>query len=457
MQKKFLYSTMTILLLSVCAWGQDVASHDVDSSYEEAHHLAYNGKHSQAQNLAFILLEKDSQNTKARALLARTYSWSGQYDKARSIFNILTSKDKNNRDIWILAVKNELYANNNATAFGLANKAISYLKNDTELERLREMAGKRIDNQEYSLLSWIDIKSEVNARIVTKPKKSNKENKTLAKSPIEVGVVKEASETPDKEASETPGKEAQKKEMVLNNRIAIRNSVTVFDQRYDPMVFSTIEYKRKTLAGFLLPRINYGNRNGIQGLQYDIDFYPKFSKRFYAYLNYGYSNASIYPNHKLGGDLYVNLPGAMEFSAGGRYLSLDTRDVTIITNSLGHYSGNYYFSLRSNLVPKEDNLLQISGNLLIRKYLKDADNYFSFNIGMGYSPELRQLVSGDELLAETLLYIESQRMSLQYQFTGKQNPNVYSASIGVARRELSFASGSFIWSVSAGLAYQVRF
>ena len=142
----------------------------------------------------------------------------------------------------------------------------------------------------------------------------------------------------------------------------------------------------------------------------------------------------------------------MEFSAGGRYISLDTRDVTMITNSLGHYRGNYYFSLRSNLVPTDDDLIQFSGNLLIRKYLKDADNFLSFNVGMGYSPELRQLVSGDELLAETLLYIESQRMSFQYQFTGKQNPNVYSASVGVARRELSFQAGSFIWSVSAGLA-----
>ncbi len=449
MQKKSIHSTIIMLLLSLCAWSQDIAYNDVDLSYVEAHNLAYNGNHNQAQNIALGLLKKNPQNTKARTLVARTYSWSRQYDKARSEFNILTSGDKNNRDIWILAVKNELYAHNNATALGLANKALIYLKNDIELVRLGKMAQERIENQDYPQKSWIANPSMLFTRKKSKPSKSKKEEESIVNSTPEAVEKKEAAQVPEIKED--------KKENVLNNRIAIRNSFTVFDQRYDPMVFSTIEFRRQTLAGSLLPRINYSNRNGAHGLQYDLDFYPKFSKRFYAYLNYGYSNSSIYPNHKVGGDLYINLPGAIEFSAGGRFISLDTSDVTMITNSLGHYRGNYYFSLRSNLIPKEDNLMQFSGNLLIRKYLKDADNFLSFNIGMGYSPELRQLISGDELLAETLLYIESQRMSFQYQFTGKQNPNVYSASLGVARRELSFESGSFVWSVSAGLAYQVKF
>ena len=448
MRKKFIHNTLIILMLSAYSWGQDVAYNDIDISYAEAHDLAYNGKHSQAQNVALGILKQNPQNTKARTLVARTYSWFGQYDKARREFNVLTSEDKNNQDIWILAVKNELYAQNNATALGLANKAIRYIKTNKELERLREMALDRIENQDYDKKSWMDNSSTV----------TGTKNSTFTKKKTSKTAKKSTEDTvAQKEENEVPKKKDEATKEVLNNRLAIRNSFTVFDQRYEPIVFSTIEFKRQTLAGSLLPRINYSNRNGEHGIQYDLDFYPKFSKRFYAYVNYGYSNAAIYPNHKVGGDLYVNLPGAFEFSAGGRYISLDTRDITMITNSFGHYRGNYYFSLRSNLAPKPNNLLQLSGNLLIRKYLKDADNFLSFNIGMGYSPELRQLISGDELLAETLLYIESQRMSFQYQFTGKQNPNIYSASVGIARQELAFQSGNFIWSVSAGLAYQVKF
>jgi len=76
---------------------------------------------------------------------------------------------------------------------------------------------------------------------------------------------------------------------------------------------------------------------------------------------------------------------------------------------------------------------------------------------MGYSPELRQLRNGDQLLAETLLYIESQRISLQYQFTGKKNPNIYRADLGVMRQELIFDSGKYFWAVSAGITYQIKF
>ena len=169
------------------------------------------------------------------------------------------------------------------------------------------------------------------------------------------------------------------------------------------------------------------------------------------------SNASIYPKHKFGGDLYANLPGAFEFSAGGRYISYDNTNVSVITNSLGHYRGNYYFSLRSYITPMPDNLTRFSGNLLVRKYLKDAENYLGLNVGMGYSPELRQLTSGDELLAETLLYVESQRLSLEYQFTGKNNPNIYRANLGATRQELAFASGQFFYGVSAGITYEVKF
>ena len=445
MRIKNIHSILIFLCLSMYTWGQDVAYNDVDDTYAQAYELAYDGKNEQAQTIALGILNKDPDNIEVRTLIARTYSWSAQYEKARREFNKLTSLVKDNRDIWILAVKNELYANNSATAIGLANKALAHIPNDVELERLGEMARNRIASQEYPAKSWIDNSSSIPTKEIVETSKKKAEarvaNKPDSQTKIEETVEKKEDEEKD----------------VLNNRVAIRNSFTVFDQRYDPMVFSTIEFKRQTLAGSILPRINYSNRNGEQGLQYDLDFYPKFSKRFYAYLNYGYSNASIYPNHKVGGDLYVNLPGAIEFSAGGRFISLDSGDITAITNSIGHYRGNYYFSLRSNVIPKDDNLIQFSGSLLVRRYLKDAENFLSLNIGFGYSPELRQLVSGAELLAETVLFIESQRMSVQYQFTGKQNPNVYSASVGVSRQELSFQSGSFIWAVSAGLAYQVRF
>ncbi len=361
MGHKHTYLIICLLLSYFIGNTQDLAFNTVKGAgFEKAREQALNGNHTLAKDLLVQVVSRHPDNFEARSLLASTYSWEGQYDKARETLNILTSQEKNNRDIWIASIKNELYAKNGATALGLSNKALGYLQTDKEIERLREIALQQIAQIEYPESGWFDETTEFKV----KEKESDQAD-------IEAIVPT----TPvDKE--------------VLNNRLAFANAYTVFDQRYEPIIASSISYKRQTLAGSIIPRINYNNRRQISGMQYELDFYPKFSKRFYAYLNYGFSKASIYPNHKVGGDLYANLPGAMELSAGGRYINFETKNVSVITNSLGHYRGNYYFSLRSYITPLPDNLTRVSGNLLVRKYMKDAENFMGLNVGMGYSPEL---------------------------------------------------------------------
>jgi len=448
MSLKHTYSTLIFGLLFFWGSAQDLAYDDTkETLYMNAYKLASQGKHGSAKELLIQFLAKNPDNPEARSLLARTYSWNGKYDKARSEFNTITSIERNNRDIWISAIKNELYAKQEATALGLANKALVYLKKDSEVERLKKIAIDRIKNKEFPELAWYNQESSLKTAKASKTKKAKK---TIPKEKDDIIDNEEESENPI--VRKTPVyKEIQ------NNRVAINNSFTIFDQRYDPMVYSSISFKRQTLAGSIIPRINYSNRLGKHGVQYDLDFYPKFSKRLYAYLNYGYSTSSIYPSHKVGGDLYANLPGAIEFSAGGRLIKTQTQNISVVTNSLGYYKGNYYFSLRSYITPRPDKLTRFSGNFLVRKYLKDADNYMGVIIGMGISPELRQLTSEGNLLAETFLYIESQRLRFEYQFTGKNPLNIYRANLGVARQELAFDSGNFFYGVSAGLTYQVKF
>ncbi|MFC4096797.1 YaiO family outer membrane beta-barrel protein [Euzebyella saccharophila] len=441
------YIILFCLLTLNWSVAQDLAFNNaIQDSYDEAYELAYKGEHGKAKALLISFLEKQPNHADARTLLANTYSWDRQYDAARREYNTVTTNNRNHKAAWIGAIKNELYAKNESIALGLANKALSYLDKENEIERLKLISKSRVESKEYSENGWYNLESAISS----KNKKSLKEAKEKIIEEEDEGGKEE--EQVASSIIKTPVEKDK-----FNNRIDIRNAVTVFDQRYDPMIYTSISYRRQTMAGALIPRLNYSNRLGKNGIQYDLDFYPKFSKRFYAYLNYGYSNSSIYPEHKFGGDLYVNLPGAIEFSAGGRHITFESGDVNVITNSLGHYRGNYYFSLRSYITPKPDNLTRFAGNLLVRKYLKDAENFFGVNVGMGYSPELRQIISGDELLAETLLYVESQRLSLEYQFTGKNNQNAYRANLGATRQELAFAAGKFFYGISAGITYQVKF
>jgi len=147
MLQKKLHSILFFGFFCIFGSGQDVAYNDVnEASYKKAHDLAYEGNHRPAKDILIQIVAKNPKNLEARALLASTYSWNGQYAKARKEFNIITSQERSNGAVWISAVKNELYAKQNPTALGLANKALFYLKSNIEVERLRDIALERIKN-----------------------------------------------------------------------------------------------------------------------------------------------------------------------------------------------------------------------------------------------------------------------------------------------------------------------
>ncbi len=378
-----------------------------DISFFVARDLAFSGRRKEAKDTLTLILSKYPEYTDGRNLLGKIYSWDGEFDKARAHFNKITSSKKNDKEAWISAINNELYAENYSIALGLSNKALLFLPEDNDLVLLQR---KALENSDKSGIKSLSIAN-----------------------------------------NHIPGD-------TLRNKIAVYGMLDVFDVVFDPMMATSLEYIRTTKIGSIIPRINYANRFETNGLQYEIDFYPKFSKTFYGYFNYGYSNAPIYPDHRVGAELYANLPNAFEASIGMRYLEFNDITANIITGSAGVYKGNYYLSLRPYItLPVGANPVGISGSLLVRKYLKDKDNYFGVNAVVGYAPELKQLRAGDILLAETLLYIESQQLNLEYQFTGSTGSNIYRTSLGITHQELAFDAGNFFWAVTTGFSYQFKF
>ncbi|WP_394748781.1 YaiO family outer membrane beta-barrel protein [Spongiimicrobium salis] len=409
--KNTYYLGLLCLFVGAMGFSQEVAYNgNPDKSFFAARDLAFNGNRGVARDTLKQILTKYPAYTDVRNLLAKTYSWDGAYDKARRQFNIITSAEKENKEVWEGAVKNEIYAKNYAIALGLANKSLKYLKDDADLMKLRQQALDHIYAMQGESTDEVDTKK------------------------------------PDSLESKP-----------FKNSVRINNAFEVFDILFDPFISSSIEYKRETKAGSIIPRVNYSNRFATNGLQYEVDLYPKISKTFYGYVNYGFSDASIFPKHRAGAELYANLPKAMEASLGIRYIDFRNSDATIFTGSVGLYKGNYYFSLRPYFSPRPDGTANFSGNFLMRRYLKNADHYWGLNAGYGISPELQQFRVDGTLLAETLLYVESQQINIEYQFTGKDRANVYRANLGLTRQELVFDPGRFFWAISAGISYQSRF
>ena len=222
------------------------------------------------------------------------------------------------------------------------------------------------------------------------------------------------------------------------------------------MLYTSLEYQRRTKYGKIIPRLNYSNRFGEDAFQYDLDLYPSISNTFYAYANYGYSDSELYPNHKGALELYANLPKAMETSLGARYLDFRTVQATLLTASVGLYRGNYYMNIRPYLSIVGGRGPVGSGSMTVRKYLTNNFNYLGLTASFGYSPELRQLFNGGVLQAESVLFLESQQLFFEYQFGPGKGRHLYLAQFGVGRQEYLLESGSFFWVVSGGLTYKLQ-
>jgi YaiO family outer membrane protein len=132
--------------------------------------------------------------------------------------------------------------------------------------------------------------------------------------------------------------------------------------------------------------LNYANRFKTNGIQYELDAYPRISHTFYTYLNVGYSNdVGVFPGYRAGFSLYANLPKSFEADAGFRYLYFSS-NTWIYTGSIGKYFKNYWFNLRSYLIPGS-NKLSHSHNLAVRYYYGGIDDYFTLVVGTGISAD----------------------------------------------------------------------
>jgi YaiO family outer membrane protein len=162
-------------------------------------------------------------------------------------------------------------------------------------------------------------------------------------------------------------------------------SYVSFSGDTDPWRLASVSVSRRTSAGSIIGRLNYADRFATQGVQVEADAYPRISKNVYLYLNGGYSDASVFPAWRWGGEAFTSLPSAWEASLGFRQLRFGGAPVTLFTGAVGKYIGNYWFSLRPYLRQKEGGL-SASAGLTARRYFEDGDHWIGAAASYGSSP-----------------------------------------------------------------------
>lgn len=180
------------------------------------------------------------------------------------------------------------------------------------------------------------------------------------------------------------------REMVSKNRLAVKLDYAHFDKQFkDDWYFGNLEYTRLTKMGPVVARVNYANRFKLEGLLAEVDAYPRLSRKFYMYLNLGYSeDVGVFPKWRSGVSLFANLPHAFEAEGGIRYLYYNS-DIFFYTAYAGKYYKSFLFGART-FINGTTNGVANASSVLARYYYGGVDDYINLNIGMGVSPDSRQ-------------------------------------------------------------------
>jgi YaiO family outer membrane protein len=320
-------------------------------TYDEARNFAFNGERAKARSICKQILANGF-NSDVALLMGRTYAWDGFYDSARVVFNEVLVQKPGNMEAYDALSDVEYWSENYEKAVEYCDLAIQ--KDPTDDAFVLKKAKILYSSEAYE--NAVNVLEEY-----------------LRKKPGQEEFIRKLRDY---------------RLDLMKNKIKINYTVDFFEEDYnrDPWQITSLTYSRKTKLGSVITRANYANRFGNKGFQYEIDAYPKFTENSYVYLNYGFSENSLFPKNRYGLEWYQNLPNAFEASLGMRLLQFSDSYVDIYTATIGKYAGNYWFSLRSYVTPDTTGT-SVSGSLQIRRYFSDPENYVGFKMGYGVSPD----------------------------------------------------------------------
>ena len=320
-----------------------------DSLLLEAKNCVKKNDYSSAYSLLNKILSKNEDND-IRLYLGLAYSWDGKYDDARrEIEKVLTSRPQS-QEVILALVNIEMWSDNPQKALDILNKALA-----TSPENIDYLYRK--------------------AQVLDKLKRPN-----------------DAIQVLDSILAKDPNNEKAKN---LRTAIKIENaknriSVNFTKESIDglsPWYSGNVQYSRKTNLGSIIGRVNYAQRYGLKGYQYEMDAYPKTGKSNYLYVNAGYSKAPTFPKYRSGLEFYQSLPKSFDASIGFRYLVFDQSKVTIFTGSIGKYLGNYWLCFRPFVTPSSGQVPSITGFFIVRRYFSNPETYIGLQYGYGSSPD----------------------------------------------------------------------
>ncbi len=397
-------SFIFLLFLSTIGLSQ---TESIDGQYARARELAFNGKRQEARDICASILDKNPNYHDARLLLGRLYLWDWKYEAARTELTQVVTLKPAYADARDALIDVELWSDHPEAALHLCEE------------------GLQIDPN-YKIFYY----------------KKAKALKYLHKINEAIETVKTAIKLdPDYREARWLLKELNDSQMPY--WVKAEYTVDYFDKTFDPWQELSVSFARQMKFGSVIGRINHAKRFNETATQVEVDSYPHIRPGTSAYANVGFSSSFAFPKFRCGAEIYQKLSDGFDGSIGFRYLHFDSANVMIYTGSIGKYYGNYLFQFHPFITPSSIGT-SVSGNFSIRRYLEDADNYFTVAFGLGSSPDERYN-------SLELIRLQSKKMSVDWRKAiGKRL--IVDGYFGWANQELKFGGKRKNYSFSFGIA-----
>jgi YaiO family outer membrane protein len=180
----------------------------------------------------------------------------------------------------------------------------------------------------------------------------------------------------------------------VTNQVGINYQYIGFSDEYtrnEPWHSVSGEYQHNFGRTATIARVTYSDRSFRNGNLYELEAYPVFNDKLYAFANIGISNGELFPDFRGSLSVFYNFAKVFEAELGGRYQSFNENDLYTGILGLTLYQGKFYFNARAFLGPELNGELVRNYQGNIRYYLHNVDNFLYLRIGSGISPDERVL------------------------------------------------------------------
>lgn len=313
--------SLLFLFFALNTSGQ-VSNLDSDELFQRARTQAFDEKnYPLAIETIKQALHKSPDYTDLSVFLGRLYTWSDQPTLAREVFEKVDSRNVSHEDFYVAYANFENWENNEKKALEIIEKGLKFIPRSEELNFLKAKVLYGISNYE---------KAEEALNEVFKINPKNTEARELNN---------------------------KLKDLTSKNAVGINYNFMHFDKQFaDNWHIVGLSYKRRTSIGSVIFRTNYANKFADNGVQFELEAYPRLSKMFYMYVGAGYSNnVGIFPKYRTGASLYANLPKSFEGEIGFRQLYFSD-NLFMYTGSVGKYYQNFWFNLRTFVTPSDNTI-----------------------------------------------------------------------------------------------------